>query len=92
VAPGSSPVYGRPAYQNPVAGVVGPHRGVPDQSWNAAVNGGVLVYRSFFLAIDGPPSWAVYGGASAASPEAAAMTAIANQARKAGEAASPRGA
>jgi subtilase family serine protease len=66
-----------------VAGVVGAHRGVPDVSWNAAVNGGVLVYRSFFPAIDGPPSWAVYGGTSAASPQAAAMTAIANQARKA---------
>jgi subtilase family serine protease len=79
---GLSTVYGRPAYQNPVAGVVGAHRGVPDLSWNAAVNGGVLVYRSFFPAIDGPPSWAVYGGTSAASPQAAAMTAIANQARK----------
>ena len=76
---GLSTVYGRPAYQDSVAGVVGAHRGVPDLSWNAAVNGGVLVYRTFFPAIDGPPSWAVYGGTSAASPQAAAMTAIANQ-------------
>jgi subtilase family serine protease len=80
---GVSTVYGRPAYQNSVAGVVGSHRGVPDLSWNAAVNGGVLTYRSFFPAIDGPPSWGVYGGTSAASPQAAAMTAIANQQRKA---------
>lgn len=79
---GLSTVYGRPAYQNSVANVVGTHRGVPDLSWNAAVNGGVLVYRSFFPAIDGAPSWEVYGGTSAASPQAAAMTAIANQARK----------
>jgi subtilase family serine protease len=80
---GLSTVYGRPAYQDPVANVVGNHRGVPDLSWNAAVNGGVLVYRSYFPAIDGAPSWAVFGGTSAASPQAAAMTAIANQARKA---------
>ena len=44
----------RPAYQNPVAGVVGTHRGVPDLAWNAAVNGGVLSYHSFFPSIDGP--------------------------------------
>jgi len=80
---GLSTVYSRPAYQNGVANVVGSHRGVPDLSWNAAVNGGVLVYRSFFPALDGPPSWAVYGGTSAGSPQAAAMTAIANQARAA---------
>jgi subtilase family serine protease len=80
---GLSTVYARPTFQNSVAGVVGNHRGVPDLSWNAAVNGGVLTYRSFFPAIDGAPSWAVYGGTSAASPQAAAMTAIANQARKA---------
>ena len=80
---GLSTVYSRPAYQNGVSSVVGTHRGVPDVAWNAAVNGGVLVYRSFFPSIDGPPSWDVYGGTSAASPQAAAMTAIGNQARKA---------
>jgi subtilase family serine protease len=80
---GLSAVYSRPAYQNTVSGVVGNRRGVPDVAWNAAVNGGVLTYRSFFPSIDGAPSWDVYGGTSAASPQAAAMTAIGNQARAA---------
>jgi subtilase family serine protease len=80
---GLSTVYGRPAYQSPVAGIVGSHRGVPDVAWNAAVNGGVLIYRSFFPSIDGKPSWQVYGGTSAASPQVAAITAIGNQAREA---------
>ncbi|MGH3414260.1 MAG: S53 family peptidase [Marmoricola sp.] len=80
---GLSTVYPRPAYQNSVESVVGDHRGVPDIAWNAAVNGGVLTYRSFFPSIDGPPSWGVYGGTSAASPQAAAVTAIGNQAREA---------
>jgi subtilase family serine protease len=80
---GLSTVYGRPTYQNSVAGVVGSHRGVPDVAWNAAVNGGVLVYQSFFPSIEGPPNWAVYGGTSASAPQVAAVTAIANAARKA---------
>jgi subtilase family serine protease len=80
---GLSSVYPRPSYQDPVAGVVGSHRGVPDLAWNAAVNGGVLVYRTYFPEIDGSASFGVFGGTSAASPQAAAMTAIANQARAA---------
>ena len=79
---GISKVYPRPAYQDSVASVVGSHRGVPDLAWNAAVNGGVLVYRSFFPAIDGPPSWGDYGGTSASSPQVAALTAIGNQWRR----------
>ena len=81
---GISKVYPRPAYQNSVASVVGSQRGVPDISWNAAVNGGVLTYLSYNPGLNGPPHWGVFGGTSAASPQAAAMTAIANQARKAG--------
>ncbi len=80
---GLSSVYPRPSYQDRVAGVVGSHRGVPDLAWNAAVNGGVLVYRTYFPEIDGSASFGVFGGTSAASPQAAAMTAIANQARAA---------
>jgi subtilase family serine protease len=80
---GTSSVYGRPAYQDGVAGVVGNHRGVPDLAWNAAVNGGVLVWNSYFPSIEGPPFWGVFGGTSASSPQVAALTAIANQARAA---------
>ena len=79
---GLSTVYGRPAYQNSVADVVGTHRGVPDLAWNAAVNGGVLVYHSYFPGIEGPPAWGVFGGTSAASPQAAALTAVGNEWRR----------
>ncbi|GAB7002730.1 S53 family peptidase [Nocardioides sp. AN3] len=80
---GRSSVYGRPAYQNGVAGVVGDHRGVPDVAWNAAVNGGVLVFHSYFPRAKGGPAWGVFGGTSASSPQVAALTAIGNQARAA---------
>ncbi len=79
---GLSSVYPRPAYQSTVAGVVGDHRGVPDLAWNAAVNGGVLVYYSYFPEIEGPAAWGVFGGTSASSPQVAAVTAIANASRK----------
>jgi subtilase family serine protease len=78
---GTSHVYPRPAYQDDVAGVVGDHRGVPDLAWNAAVNGGVLVWLSYFPRATGAPAWGVFGGTSASSPQVAALTAIANQAR-----------
>lgn len=83
---GLSTVYAAPAWQrsNPaVAPIVGDHRGVPDLAWNAAINGGVLVFTSFFPSIEGSPHWNVYGGTSASSPQVAALTAIANQARAA---------
>jgi subtilase family serine protease len=53
-------------------------RGVPDLAWNAAVNGGVLVYTSFFPNRD-RVGWHVYGGTSAASPQVAGLVALANQ-------------
>ena len=80
---GLSAVYGRPAYQDSVAGVVGNHRGVPDVAWNAAVNGGVLVFHTYFPRAAGPAAWGVFGGTSASSPQVAALTAIANQGRAA---------
>lgn len=79
---GLSTVYERPGYQDPVSGVVGDHRGVPDLSWNSSVNGGVLVYTSFFPGVS-RVGWHVYGGTSASSPQVAALTALANQGRAA---------
>jgi subtilase family serine protease len=78
---GISSVYPRPSFQDEVASVVGNHRGVPDLAWNAAVNGGVLTWMSFFPAINGPAHWGVFGGTSASSPQVAALTAVANQSR-----------
>ena len=42
------------------------------------MNGGVLVYTSFFPSVD-RVGWHVYGGTSAASPQVAALTALAAQ-------------
>ena len=56
----------------------GNHRLVPDLAWNASVNGGVLVYTSFFPSVS-RVGWHVYGGTSAASPQVAGLVALANE-------------
>jgi subtilase family serine protease len=55
-------------------------RGVPDISWNAAVNGGVWTYvdhYSFFNV----KGWFMVGGTSASTPQLAGLIALANQLR-----------
>ncbi len=79
---GPSVIYSRPSWQDAVQSVVGSARGVPDISWNAAVNGGVLVYITAFPTYQ-RAGWHVIGGTSAATPQLAALTALANQERKA---------
>ncbi|MDG7028357.1 MAG: hypothetical protein JRN16_08110, partial [Nitrososphaerota archaeon] len=58
-------------------------RTTPDISYNAAVDGGVLVYWSACLQCISPTfsGWFVVGGTSAGSPQWAAIFAIANQVR-----------
>lgn len=76
---GPSAIYPRPSWQNSVAGIIGVDaRGVPDLSWNAAVNGGVLVWITAFPQVQ-RPGWHVYGGTSASSPQIAGLIALANQ-------------
>jgi subtilase family serine protease len=76
---GPSIIYKRPSWQDGVASVIGGNaRGVPDLAWNAAVNGGVLVWTTFFPQTD-RPGWHVYGGTSAASPQVAGLVALANE-------------
>lgn len=75
---GSSSVFARPSYQSGVRNVVGLHRGTPDISLSASVNGGALVYMSFG-GLPGPGFYIV-GGTSEASPEFAGIVAIADQA------------
>jgi subtilase family serine protease len=75
---GESAVFTRPSYQNSVASIVGLHRGTPDISLSAAVNGGALVYWSFQGA--GPPAFYIVGGTSEATPQFAGIVAIADQA------------
>ena len=78
---GPSAIYSRPSYQSGVASVIGRDaRGVPDVAWNAAVNGGVLVYITAFPNYQ-RAGWHVYGGTSAASPQIAGVVALANTAR-----------
>ena len=68
---GPSVLFGAPSYQNGVTGQA--TRATPDVSYNAAINGGVLV-------IQGPYIYLV-GGTSAGSPQWAGIFALANQAR-----------
>jgi subtilase family serine protease len=76
---GPSQIYPRPSWQAAEAGVIGGnHRGVPDVSWNAAVNGGVLVATSYFPQNEAA-GFHIYGGTSAASPQVAGVVALANQ-------------
>ncbi len=69
-------LFGTPSYQS---GLGLTSRGTPDVSYNAAVDGGVLVFTSFL----GTNTWFVVGGTSAGSPQWAGIFAIVNQARAA---------
>jgi hypothetical protein len=53
-------------------------RGVPDVSYNAALISSILIYESFDPTV--PPGYTPIGGTSAATPQWAAIDAIANQA------------
>jgi subtilase family serine protease len=76
---GVSAIFGRPGFQHGVRSIVGAHRGTPDISMSAAVDGGVLV-RIGFSGGDGiTPGYFIFGGTSESSPEFAGVIAIANQ-------------
>ena len=75
---GLSAVFKRPAYQQPVAGIVGVARGLPDIALNAdLITGDAVVINAF-----DPNSIALgaVGGTSASAPDAAAMWALVLQA------------
>jgi subtilase family serine protease len=74
---GMSAVFSRPSYQGPVNGVTGKHRGTPDISMSAAVDGGCWVYWSFPGA--SAPGWEIIGGTSEASPIFSGIVALADQ-------------
>ncbi len=73
---GTSAVFGRPSYQDGVAGVVGDHRGIPDISMSAACSGLVLTYNSFGGEQAG---WYASCGTSEATPLFAGIVALADQ-------------
>jgi subtilase family serine protease len=73
---GKSILFGRPSYQNGVAGVVGDHRGVPDVSMSAACNGAVVTYSTYPGA---PAGWSPSCGTSEATPLFAGIVALTDQ-------------
>ena len=75
---GRSRRFPRPPFQAGVAGAVGDHRGLPDLSLSAAIDGSVIVYWSF--AGDwAAPGYHLLGGTSEAAPLFAGLVAVADQ-------------
>jgi len=74
---GFSQVFSRPFFQAGVRHVVGDHRGTPDISMSAAVNGAAWVYGTFLGS--GEPDWTLVGGTSEASPIFSGIVALADQ-------------
>ena len=73
---GVSAVFDRPGFQDRVKSVVGTHRGTPDISLSAAVDGAVILYYSFVPTRVG---FHLVGGTSEATPEFAGIVAMAAQ-------------
>ena len=78
VPAGPPSVFSRPFFQNGEAKVTGNHRGTPDISMTAAVNGAAWVYQTF----DPNPKndgWGLVGGTSEATPIFSGIVAMADQ-------------
>ncbi|MGW1082265.1 S53 family peptidase [Kitasatospora sp. NPDC002522] len=73
---GVSGVFERPWYQAGVAKVTGDHRGTPDISMSAAVDGAAWTYESYDPTRVG---WHLTGGTSEATPIFSGIVALANQ-------------
>ncbi|WP_406111545.1 S8 family serine peptidase [Kitasatospora purpeofusca] len=73
---GVSGVFDRPLYQTGVAKVTGNHRGTPDISMSAAVDGGAWTYESYDPTRAG---WHLTGGTSEAAPIFSGVVALADQ-------------
>ncbi|WP_318552214.1 S8 family serine peptidase [Kitasatospora fiedleri] len=73
---GVSGVFARPWYQAAVAGTTGNHRGTPDISMSAAVDGAAWTYESYDPTAVG---WHLVGGTSEATPIFSGVVALAAQ-------------
>jgi len=73
---GVSAVFDRPEFQDRVKNIVGGHRGTPDLSLSASVDGSVVLYYSFVPTRVG---YHLVGGTSEATPEFAGIVAMADQ-------------
>ncbi len=78
---GRSTLFTTPSFQSGISsGLLTGARGLPDISWNAAVNGGVLVFLSSTILPSFPSGrWAIVGGTSASAPQLAGLIALTNQ-------------
>jgi subtilase family serine protease len=78
---GFSTLFKKPDFQNGL--VPGPARGVPDVAYNAGVNGGVLTHCAVCNLTIGlapnDPTFFLFGGTSAGTPQWSAIAAIADQ-------------
>ena len=78
---GRSVLFSTPNFQSGISSsVLQGSRGVPDISWNAAGDGGVLVHIGFLGAANN--GYYSIGGTSAATPQLAGVVALANQLRQ----------
>ncbi|MFE4970544.1 S8 family serine peptidase [Kitasatospora sp. NPDC056651] len=73
---GVSGIFERPWYQTGVANVTGNHRGTPDISMSAAVDGAAWTYESYDPTSVG---WHLTGGTSEATPLFSGVVALADQ-------------
>jgi subtilase family serine protease len=73
---GKSAVFDRPKFQDHVKKITGNHRGTPDISLSAAVDGAVITFESFDPDRTG---FGLVGGTSEASPEFAGIIAMTDQ-------------
>ncbi len=81
---GFSNIYARPAFQQGVAGTSPTRRGVPDVSYNAGVDGGVLTHLGVINVLFGldptdASTFFIVGGTSAGSPQWAGLGVLADQ-------------
>ncbi|WP_375401593.1 S8 family serine peptidase [uncultured Amnibacterium sp.] len=76
---GTSKVFSRPAFQNGVKKITGSHRGTPDISMSAAVDGSALVYLGLPNVPNLPAGYYLVGGTSEATPIFAGVVALADQ-------------
>ena len=78
---GRSVLFATPSFQSGISSsVLQGSRGVPDISWNASINGGVLTYLGFLGGANN--GYYIIGGTSAATPQLAGVVALANQVRQ----------
>lgn len=73
---GKSAIFPAPSFQAGVRNVVGGHRGTPDISMSAAVNGAAWIYSTYQPTSTG---WNLVGGTSEAAPIFSGIVALADQ-------------